>query len=124
MVTGWNQTLVAVMKPSPSNGEKVVKQKRCRKGQKNSQGTSPKVREERLNEKIQDLKNRNMVLQENLNLSEKELALVRVERDSARTQLKISEKTSAQRFLLILHEVPNFARSLLGGYFDRYRASL
>ena len=111
-------------KSSSSSSEKVVKRKQDRRGKQNASGASSVVRIERLNEKIEDLKNRNMVLQVNCNLSEKELALVRVERDSARTQLKISEKTSAQRLLLIQHEVPNFAHYLLGGIFDRYRASL
>ena len=79
---------------------------------------------ERLNVKIEDLKFYNSVLQENYDLATRQLAREVSERDSARTQLKISEKTSAQRLLLIQHEVPNFARSLLGGIFDRYRASL
>ena len=124
VVTGWNQTLVAVMKHSSSNGEKVVKQKRCRKAQTSAQGTSHKVRKERLNVKTEGLKIDNGVLQTNLDLAKQELALVLAERDSARTQLKISEKTSAQRLLLIQREVPTFTRSILNGTFDCYRASL
>ena len=124
VVTGWNQTLVAVMKPSPSNGEEVVKQKRCRKGQKKSQGTSPKVRMERLNVKIEGLTIDNAVLQENYDLATRQLTRVLAERDSARTQLKISENTSAHRLLLIKNEVPDFSRSFLNGTFDCYTASL
>ena len=124
VVTGWNQTLVAVMKPSSSNGEKVVKQKRCRQGQKKSQGISPKVRMERLKDQIEGLTIDNSVLQENYNLATRQLARVLAERDSARTQLKISENTSAQRLLLIKNEVPDFSRSFLKGRYDCYTASL
>ena len=74
--------------------------------------------------KIEDLKIYNSVLQENYDLATRQLARVLAERDSARTQLKISEKTSAQRLLLIQVEVPNFSRVVLNGTFDVYRASL
>ena len=124
VVTGWNQTLVAVMKPSSSNGEKVVKQKRCRKGQKKSQGASQTVRKERLLFKIEGLTSHLAVLQENYDLATRQLARVFAERDSARTQLKISENTSAHRLLLIKNEVPNCSRSFLNGTFDCYTASL
>ena len=64
------------------------------------------------------------MLQENYDLVTRQLAQEVSERDSARTQLKISEKTSAQRLLLIQREVPNFSRAVLNGTFDVYRASL
>ena len=124
MVTGWNQTLVAAMKQSSSNGEKVVKQKRCRKGQKKSQGTSQTVRKERPLFKIEGLTSHLAVFQENYDLATRDLTRVLAERDTARTQLKISEKTSAQRLLLIQREVPNFSRYMLKGKFDSYKASL
>ena len=124
VVTGWNIIPAMAKKSSSSNGETVVKQKRCRKGTKNCQGTSPKVRMERLNEKIEGLTYDKGLLQENYALATRQLARVLAERDSARTQLKISEKTSAHRLLLIQREVPDFARSVLKGTFDCYRASL
>ena len=79
---------------------------------------------ERLNEKFEGLTYDKGLLQENYALATRQLARVFVERDSARTQLKISEKTSAHRLLLIQREVPEFARSVLKGTFDCYRASL
>ena len=74
--------------------------------------------------KIEDLKFLNSVLQENYDLATRQLAREVSERDSARTQLKISEKTSAQRLLLIQREVPHFPRAVLNGTFGVYRASL
>ena len=79
---------------------------------------------ERLNVEIEGLTIDNRVLRENYDLATQELALVLAERDNARTQLKISEKTSAQRLRLIQREVPNFSRAVLNGTFDVYRASL
>ena len=79
---------------------------------------------DRLKEKIEGLTYDKGLLQENYALATLQLARVLAERDIARTQLKISEETSAHRLLLIQREVPNFARSLLKGTFDCYRASL
>lgn len=106
------------------DGVKVVKQKRCRKNQKTCQGTSPKVRIDRLKEKIEHLTFDKEMLQNNFNTQTEQLANVLAERDSARTQLKISEKTSANRLTLIQPEVPNFPRAVLKGSFDSYRANL
>ena len=79
---------------------------------------------ERLKDKIEGLTIDKAVLQENYNLATRELARVLAERDSARTQLRQSEKTSADRLRLIQNEVPDFARSLLTGTFDCYDAGL
>ena len=124
VVAGWNLLPAMAKKSSSSNGENVVKPKRCRKGQKTCQGTSPRVRIERQNVKIEDLEVLNKMWKENYETSSRQLARVLAERDSARTQLQISEKTSAQRLRLIQREVPNFPRSVLKGTFDRYRANL
>lgn len=122
---------MAVMEPFSSNGEDGVNRKRDRTGEPKSQGTSPKVRMERLKDKIEGLTIDKAVLQENYNLADcartqlaRELARVLAERDSARTQLRQSEKTSADRLRLIQNEVPDFARSLLTGTFDCYDAGL
>ena len=82
-------------KSSSSNCEKVVKPKRFRKGQTNCQGTSPKVRTERLKVQLEDAKSYNNVLQENYDLAAQQLVRFVYERDSARTQLKIFETTPA-----------------------------
>ena len=103
--------------------EKVVKPKRSRKEKKQCQGTSPKVRLDRLKETIKDLTIDQEVLQLNYNKTT-ELKKVLAERDSARTQLKISEKTAENRLTLIQCEVPNFVRGVLKGNFDRYRANV
>ena len=124
VVAGWNLLPAMAKKSSSSNGENVVKPKRCRKGQKTCQGTSPKVRIERQNVKIEDLKVLNKMWKENYETSSRQLARVLAERDSARTQLKISEKISAARLLLIKNEVPEFSRSFLKGRYDCYTASL
>ena len=79
---------------------------------------------DRLREKIEALTYANGQMQEKHAAATSHLLEVLAERDSARTQLKISEKTSAQRLLLIQREVPNYARSFLNGTFDWYRASL
>ena len=79
---------------------------------------------ERLKVKIEDAKFYNSVLQKNYDLATQQLVRLVSERDSARTQLKISEKTSAQRLLLIQREVPNLSRAVLNRSFDVYRASL
>ena len=124
VVAGWNLLPAMAKKSSSSNGEKVVQPKCCRKGQTNCQGTSPKVRMERLNVKIDGLTIDNAVLQENYDRATRQLTRVLAERDSARTQLKISENTSAHRLLLIKNEVPDFSRSFLKGRYDCYTASL
>ena len=79
---------------------------------------------DRLKEKIEGLTYDKGLLQENYALATLQLARVLAERDIARTQLKISEETSANRLLLIHVEVPNFPRDFLKGTFDGYRASL
>ena len=104
--------------------EKVVKPKRNRKEKKQCQGTSPKVRLDRLKETIKDLTIDQEVLQLNYNNQTTELKKVLAERDSGRTQLKISEKTAENRLTLIQCEVPNFVRGVLKGNFDRYRANV
>jgi hypothetical protein len=73
---------------------------------------------------IKDLTFHQEVLQLNYNNQTTELKKVLAERDSARTQLKISEKTAEQRLTLIKREVPNFVRGVLKGNFDCYRANL
>jgi hypothetical protein len=112
------------MNDPSSDGVKVVKPRRSRKEKKQCQGTSPKVRLDRLKQTIKDLTFHQEVLQLNYNNQTTELKKVLAERDSARTQLKISEKTSAQRLTLIQREVPNFVRGVLKGNFDCYRANL
>ena len=82
------------------------------------------VRMVRMNVELEDAKFYNSVLQENYDLETQQLVGLVSERDSARTQLKISEKTSAQRLLLIQREVPNFSRDVRKETFDHYRASL
>ena len=107
-----------------SDGVKVVKPKRCRKNQTQCQGTSPKVRIDRLKAKIEDLNFRNEVLQTNYNKQTEVLVKVVQEREDARSLLKISEKTSLNRLVLIQSEIPNFPRAVLKGTFDSYRANL
>ena len=113
-------------KSSSSNGENVVKPKRvrCRAGRPSASGTSQKVRQDRLKKKIEDLTVLNTCLGDTMQNTTCELAVMTAERDSARTQLQISEKTSAQRLLLIRNELPDFSRSFLKGVYDRYTASL
>ena len=111
-------------KSFPSNGDKVVKPKLCRKGQTNFSGTSHAVRMEGMKVKPEDAKSYNSVMQEKYDLATQQLRGLVSEGDSARTQLKISEKTSAERLLLIQREVPNLSRAVLKGTFDHYRASL
>ena len=82
------------------------------------------MRLDRLNVKIEDLKVLNNMWKGNYETSARQLARVLAERDSARTQLQISEKTSAQRLLLIQREVPKFSRAVRTGTFDYYRANL
>ena len=113
-----------VVKLPSSDGVKVVKPRRSRKEKKQCQGTSPKVRLDRLKQTIKDLTFHQEVLQLNYNNQTTELKKVLAERDSARTQLKISEKTAEQRLTLIKREVPNFVRGVLKGNFDRYKANL
>ena len=113
-----------VVKLPSSDGVKVVKPKRSRKEKKQCQGTSPKVRLDRLKQTIKDLTFHQEVLQLNYNNQTTELYKVLAERDSARTQLKISEKTAEHRLTLIQREVPNFVRGVLKGNFDRYKANL
>ena len=124
VVAGRN-LLQAMAKTSPSsNGENVVKPKPSRAGQKSAQGTSPKVREDRLKKKIEDLTVLNKCLGDTMQNTTCELAVMTAERDSARTQLKISQQISEARLLMIKNEVPDFSRHFLKGSFDRYRASL
>ena len=115
---------VEAQRDPSSDGVKVVKRKRNRKEKKQCQGTSPKVRLDRLKQIIQDLKMDQQVLQLNYNTQTTELNKVLAERDDARTRLKISEKTAEQRLELIHREVPNFRRGFLNGNFDCYRANL
>ena len=112
------------MNDAPSDGVEVVKPKRCRKNMKQCQGTSPKVRMDRLKAKIEDLKHSNKVLQTNYNKQTEVLVKVVQEREDARSLLKISEKTSLNRLVLIQSEIPNFPRAVLKGTFDSYRANL
>ena len=122
---------MAVMEPSASNGEVRVPLKKDRTNYKNKgQGTSPKVRIDRLKVTIEHLTFEKATLQEKYNDADsarknlaRELARVLEERDSARTELRQSEKTSAHRLLLIKNEVPDFASSLLSGTFDCYDAA-
>ena len=124
VVAGRN-LLQAMAKTSPSsNGENVVKPKRCRAGRPSASGTSQKVRQDRLKKKIEDLTVLNTCLGDTMQNTTCELAVMTAERDSARTQLKISQQISEARLLMIKNEVPDFTRHFLKGSFDRYRASL
>ena len=112
-------------KSSSSNVEQVVKPKRCRKGKTNAQGTSPKVRINRLKVKLEDEKVLKNMWQTNYGTLALELKRVFAERDTARAQLKLTEKTSAARLALIKTEVPDFADSFFKGRYDcYYEASL
>ena len=91
---------------------------------KQSQGTSPKVRMDRLKAKIEDLKHSNKVLQMNYNTQTEEMAKEAGVRETLITLLKTSEKTSTNRLNLIQKEVPFYPRALKSGAFDRYRANL
>ena len=124
VVSGWNLLPAMPKKSSSSNGERVVKPKRCRAGRPSASGTSQKVRQDRLKKKIEDLTVLNTCLGDTMQNTTCELAVMTAERDSARTQLQISEKTSAQRLLLIRNELPDVSRSFLKGVYDRYTASL
>ena len=112
------------MNDAPSDGVEVVKPKRCRKNMKQCQGTSPKVRMDRLKAKIEDLKHSNKVLQMNYNKQTEEMAKEAGVRETLIKLLKVSETTSTNRLTLIQKEVPNFPRAVLRGTFDCYRANL
>jgi hypothetical protein len=112
------------MSDAPSDGVEVVKPKRCRKNMKQCQGTSPKVRIDKLKAKIEDLNHRNKVLQVNYNKQTEMMAKEVAVRDTLINLLKVSETTSTNRLTLIQKEVPNFPRAVLGGKFDSYRANL
>ena len=112
------------MNDPSSDGVEVVKPKRCRKNMKQSQGTSPKVRMDRLRAKIEELNHRNEVLQVNYNKQTEMMAKEVAVRDTLINLLKVSETTSTNRLTLIQKEVPNFPRAVLGGKFDSYRANL
>ena len=124
VVAGRNLLQAMAKTSPPSNGENVVKPKRCRAGRPSASGTSQKVRQDRLKKKIEDLTVLNTCLGDTMQNTTCELAVMTAERDSARTQLQISEKTSAQRLLLIRNELPDVSRSFLKGVYDRYTASL
>ena len=91
---------------------------------KQCQGTSPKVRMDRLRAKIEDLNHRNEVLQVNYNKQTEMMAKEVAVRDTLINLLKVSEKTSKNRLHLIQKEVPNFPRARSRGTFDSYRANL
>ena len=112
------------MNDPSSDGVEVVKPKRCRKNMKQCQGTSPKVRMDRLRAKIEDLNHRNEVLQMNYNKQTEMMAKEVAVRDTLINLLKVSETTSKNRLRLIKLEVPNFRRALSRGTFDSYRANL
>ena len=79
---------------------------------------------DRLKDIIKDLTFDQEILHTDYNNQTAKLTKVLAERDSARTQLKISEKTAEHRLTLIQREVPNFVRGVLKGNFDCYRANL
>ena len=112
------------MNDAPSDAVEVVKPKRCRKNMKQCQGTSPKVRMDRLKAKIEDLKHRNEVLQMNYNKQTEMMAKEVAVRDTLVDLLKVSDTTSTNRLNLIHKEVPYYPRAVLSGAFDRYRANL
>ena len=91
---------------------------------KQCQGTSPKVRMDRLRAKIEELNHRNEVLQVNYNKQTEMMAKDAAVRVTLVNLLKVSETTSTNRLNLIQKEVPNFPRAVLGGKFDSYRANL
>ena len=91
---------------------------------KQCQGTSPKVRIDKLKAKVEDLNHRNEVLQMNYNKQTEMMAKEAAVRDTLVNLLKVSETTSTNRLNLIQKEVPNFPRAVLGGKFDSYRANL
>ena len=125
VVSGWNLLPAMPKKSSSSNVEQVVKPKRCRKGKKNAQGTSCKVRIDRVKVKLEDEKVLKNMWQTNYETLALELKRVFAERDTARAQLKLTEKTSAARLALIKTEVPDFADSFFKGRYDcYYEASL
>ena len=113
------------MESSSSNGEGVVKPKRCRAGQKNAQGTPPKVRVDRVKTELRDEKVLKNMWQTNYETLAHEFKMMCAERDLARAQLKSTEKQSAARLVVIKTEVPDFAASFFKGRFDcYYEASL
>ena len=91
---------------------------------KQCQGTSPKVRMDRLKAKIEDLKHSNKVLQMNYSKQTEEMAKETGVRETLITLLKTSETTSQKRLNVIKKEVPNYSRALLSGALDRYKANL
>ena len=80
-----------------SDGVEHVKPKRCRVGVKQCQGTSPKVRMDRLKVKNEDLKHSNEVLQTNYNKQTEMMAKEVAVRDTLINLLKVSETTSTNR---------------------------
>jgi hypothetical protein len=125
VVSGWNLLPAMPKKSSSSNGERVVKPKRCRAGQKNAQGTPPKVRVDRVKTELRDEKVLKNMWQTNYETLAHEFKMMCAERDLARAQLKSTEKQSAARLVVIKTEVPDFAASFFKGRFDcYYEASL
>ena len=110
------------MNHSHDDGINVVKPKRSRAGKKNAQGTSPKVRMERLHTQIRQLTNDIAVLQAKYDVAVRQGAVVLAERDSARYELKAAENVSRRRLLLIENEVPDFSRKMDDGTFECYAA--
>jgi len=120
VVSGWNLLPAMPPKSSSSNGEGVVKPKLCRTGQTKTQGASPKVRVDKVKTELRDEKVLKNMWQTNYETLALELKRVFAERDAARAQLKLTEKTSAARLVVIKNEVPNFAASCFKGRFDCY----
>ena len=126
-MTGCNRTHVAVMDMF-DDGIVPVVPKRCRAGRssragkKNAQGTSPKVRIDRLKQKVDLLYNDIAVLQARLDDTVRHGGVVLAERDSARAELKAVEIVSRRRLLIIQNEVPDFARKVDDGTFECYAA--
>ena len=110
------------MNHSSDDGINVVKPKRSRAGKKNAQGTSPKVRMERLRTQIRQLTNDIAVLQAKYDVAVRQGAVVLAERDSARDELKAAENASSRRLLPIENEVPDFARVIDDGTVGCYAA--
>ena len=125
VVSGWNLLPAMPKKSSSSNGERVVKPKRCRAGQKHAQGTPPKVRVDRVKTELRDEKVLKQLWQTNYETLGREFKMMVAERDLARAQLKSTVAQSAARLVVIKNEVPDFAASFFKGRFDcYYEASL
>ena len=113
---------VPVMRRPSSNGSKE-QVKRVRKTP-SKPGTSTAVRFARLHHQIERLEEEKAALARDVDLGKATLLQVIVQRDDARSRVSSSEKTSQHRLDMIQREVPNFARQVLSGRFDHYRANL